>query len=284
MLSQSVSQMLYYSVFHPGKYFKPDYTMFLTSYARRTLSFFDEYVNIATLFFFAMNSLVLHINKGRKIIFDSVATQILHTGVKGVTVIVTVSYLLGSVSIFMIKSYGLSESFISGILITVILQYAGPIVIMMIVIGRSGTAIATELGSMKIGSEVEALKVMGIDAIHYVVAPRIVGMILSIFLLNIIFAFMATIGSAFIMSYLATGFSLMKFLDGFFNVLTFSVILENNLKIIGFGIIISTVSCYQGFKVSASSLEIPTMTTQAVGRSIILCFIYFVYITLMFIL
>ncbi len=256
--------------------------MFLLLFLRKIISFFNDYIEIIALFVETIKSIFINRGKGKFVIIDGIIKQVYFSGVHALLVMSFVSLLIGVVIIFICNSYGLDEKFISDVLISTIIQYVGPLITMMVLIGRSGTAIAAEIGNMKVAHEIEALEVMGIDVIHFIALPRIVGMTISIFCLSIFFTLISILGSAFVMVKLLDNFSLFKFYQVFFNKLQITMFLENILKVIGFGIIISTVSCYQGFKVRFSALEVPQRTTQAVGRSIILCFIYFVYISVIF--
>ncbi|MDH4129802.1 MAG: ABC transporter permease [Spirochaetota bacterium] len=215
---------------------------------------------------------------------ENILKQIYFTGVKALFVMSAVSLILGGIIIFVCAQLGLSETVISNVLIATIIQYVGPLVTMMIIIGRSGTAIASEIGNMKVSNEIEALEMMGIDSLHFVAAPRIIGMTISILCLGVYFGLVGILGGALVIVNVLETFSADKFYQTFFNSIELSFIIENIFKIFGFGIIISSVGCYQGFKVKISSTEIPQTTTQSVGRSIILCFIYYAFITIIFVL
>ncbi len=243
-----------------------------------------DYLDILTFFIYTMRSLFIQRGKGKKLIIESILKQVLFTGLKALFVMSIVSLLIGGVIIFIINKYGFPESVISLVLILTIIQYVGPLITLMVLIGRSGTAIAAEIGNMKMSHEIEALEIMGIDSLHYVAAPRIIGMSISIVCLSIFFSMVGIMGGAVMMVNLVDNFSLDKFYRSFFNNLTVLVIIESILKILISGMIISTVGCYQGFQVKHSSTEVPQMTTLAVGRSIILCFIFYVYITVIFVI
>ncbi len=257
--------------------------MFIINIFQRTKDTALDYVDILTFFIYTMRTLLIQRRKGKKLIIESILKQVLFTGLKALVVMSIVSLLIGGLIIFITADGGLQESVISQVLIVTIIQYIGPLITLMILIGRSGTAIAAEIGNMMVSHEIEALEIMGIDSLHYVAAPRIIGMSISIVCLSIFFSTVGVLGGAVVMVNLVDNFSLDKFYRSFFNHLTVSVILESLLKILISGVIISTVGCYQGFQVKHSSTEVPQMTTLAVGRSIILCFVFYVYFTVMFI-
>lgn len=249
---------------------------------KRTLKSIEEYLDIAAFFIYSMKSIFTYRHKGKTVLFESIVKQLLFSGMHALFVIILVSLLMGIIVIFTFNNFAVGESIISSVLSSAIIQYSGPIITMMIVIGRSGTAIATEIGNMRASNEVEALEVMGIDPLYYISAPRIIGMTIALLCLNIFFSLVGIIGGSGVMVNIIDGFNLDIFYRNFFKNLSLLVLIESNLKALGFGIIISTVSCYQGFQVKSSATEVPQMTTIAVGRSIVLCFLYFAYITFLF--
>jgi phospholipid/cholesterol/gamma-HCH transport system permease protein len=231
-----------------------------------------------------MKSVITNWNRGEHITLSNIARQLYFTGLRSLLVMSLVSLVLGGVLISICNSFNLAEDIISKVLILTIIQHVGPLLIMIILIGRSGTAIAAELGNMQITHEIDSLEVMGIDVLHYIVAPRIIGMVISIFCLDVFFILVGTMGGAVAMVNVVANFSLSKFYQTFFNNIQVAHLLDNILKTIGFGAIISTVSCYQGLQVQRSLTEVPQMTTLAVARSIISCFILYAYITIIFLL
>ncbi len=247
----------------------------------KTASLFNQYLEITSLFVYSIFSLFSY--KGnKKALIDRVIQQIYFTGVKSVIIISFISLLIGVVVITITVGYKLPESLISDILSITIIQYLGPLLTMIIVIGRSGTAITIELGNMKVNNEIEALNIMGIDILYFIVAPRVIGITISFFCLNIFFSFIGVLGGGIVMVNILEEFSLIKFYTTFFDGLKINYVIDNIIKSVGFGIIISTVSCYHGLKVISSTTEVPQMTTQGVSRSLVFCFIFYIYTSYIF--
>jgi phospholipid/cholesterol/gamma-HCH transport system permease protein len=156
------------------------------------------------------------------------------------------------------------------ILTTVIVRELGPLLVAIIVISRSATAIATELASLVISHETEAYISIGLDPVEHIASPRFLGVIFSVFLLNIYFSIFG-----FISSLLSANFffqiSPPLFLENFFNNLKTSDIAVSVIKSICFGVVISIISIGQGFAVERSSTEIPIAGLRAVGSCLVWC-------------
>ncbi len=249
---------------------------------RPVISFIDEYINIVTLFVYSMKSVISNRKKSKKLFRESMIKQIYFTGVKALAVMGAVSLSIGGVVIFIANKFSLSDEMTSTILIITVIQYVGPLITMIILIGRSGTPIATEIGNMQVNNEIEALEIMGIDSLYYIVAPRIIGMTISVFCLCVYFSFIGILGGGVVMVNLIDEFSISKFYQSFFRNVEVLHIIDNIFKSVGFGIITSTVCCYQGLKVKGATTEVPQTTTQAVSRSIVLCILFYAYITIIF--
>lgn len=206
---------------------------------------------------------------GRKVL----TMQILFTGVQALSNISLIAVALGAVII--IQGVGILPQFGQGdliypILITIITRELGPMLCAFIIIARSGTAIASEIGSNVVNHEIEAYIAAGIDPISYLAVPRFIGVTLSLLLLNLYFNFFGLIGSYFITQFIHPIQAAEYFRKILYN-LHLEDILSSIIKSLVFGVIISVVSIYYGFKVEQSSTEIPQMTIKAVGTAFVLC-------------
>ena len=201
--------------------------------------------------------------------------QILFTGFEALNVIAILGAALGVVII--VQGLSLLPQFGQGdliytILVTVITKELGPLLTAFIIIARSATAISTELGNMIVSHEIEAYISVGIDPISYLAVPRFLGVILSIVLLNLYFNLSGLIGSFFISQFIKP----VTFAEYFRNLLTVlrpSIVLSSFAKSIVFGIIISFVATYNGFRVQGATTEIPQVVIKSVGQGFVLCII-----------
>jgi len=227
-----------------------------------------------------LSSLIIKTSVGKKpggyrINLNVLFKQVLFTGVDALPLIAIVALAIGGISIIQsltfLPRFG-GESFIGTILLTVIVRELGPLLTGFIVIGRSGTAITTEIGNMVVSHEIEALESMGIDPIRYIVLPRIFGMTASLVSLNIYFDIFAIIGG-YLVSKLVLVTSFIPFLQRLLESVVLSDLTVSLLKGFIFGILISLTSTYRGFSVKTSSTEVPQMTTKGVVNAITALFL-----------
>jgi phospholipid/cholesterol/gamma-HCH transport system permease protein len=201
--------------------------------------------------------------------------QVLFTGVQALPVIALVALALGAIAIVQsltqLPRFG-GEAFVGRILITVIVRELGPILTGFIVIGRSGTAITTEIGNMVVQHEIEALESMGIDPIRYLAIPRIFGVTASLVALNIYFDVFALIGG-FLVSRMVLFTSISIFLRQLIAAMVISDVTVSILKGLIFGILISLICTFRGFSVRVSTTEVPQQASKAVVGSITALFI-----------
>lgn len=199
------------------------------------------------------------------------STQIYFTGWQAMPLISILA--LGTGGILVIQ--GMSNltllggtEMIGNLIVVVLVREIGPLLTALVVIARSGTAVATEVGNMRANREIEALESMGINPLSYIVFPRIMGGVISVLCLAFYFMLIAILG----------GYVITQF----FNNIPFSFYSESLLRAFGkedvaifllkngfSGIIIFVVSCFQGLSVQKSPHEVPQVTTQAVVKSII---------------
>jgi phospholipid/cholesterol/gamma-HCH transport system permease protein len=208
--------------------------------------------------------------------------QIYFTGIEALSKVAAIGILIGIVIITQIVNLVGSNAVLTGkILIWTVVRELGPLLAAIIIIARSGTAISSELGSMKINREADSLRIMGINPVDYLFVPRIVGITISVFILAFYFQLMAIAGGlAFTSIFLELSF--LQHLKGIFSALKLFEVLVSLLKSLVFGLLISIVSCYQGFSVKSSITEIPQAATRAVMQSLFLVFIFDGIITLVF--
>jgi phospholipid/cholesterol/gamma-HCH transport system permease protein len=207
--------------------------------------------------------------------------QIYFTGMEAFRAIALIGGLIGIVIITQVSNIVGSNAPLTGkILIWVVVRELGPLFSAIIVIARSCTAIASELGSMKVNGEIEGLRIMGIPPMNYLIVPRIAGVTISVFILSFYFQAVAILGGLFLSS-IFMNIPFLQHTKTIFSILSPFEAAISLFKSLVFGLIVSSVSCYQGLKVKASITEIPQATTVAVMHSLFLVFIADGLITLL---
>jgi phospholipid/cholesterol/gamma-HCH transport system permease protein len=213
--------------------------------------------------------------------FRVLVMQILFTGVEALVITAVMALSIGAaiilISSSLLPKFGFGQ-FMYTILIVVITKELGPLLTAFIVIARSGTAIATELGGMAVSHELEAYVAVGINPISYLAAPRFLGVVASMIILYIYFNIFGLIGSFAVVQILRPiGFD--EYFRSLFAVLAPGDLISGFIKSLVFGIIISVVSLYRGFAVERSVTEVPVAGIKAVGSSFMLCILADVVMT-----
>jgi len=139
----------------------------------------------------------------------------------------------------------------------------GPSITGLLVTGRNSSGIASELGSMIVTEQVDAMRAMGTDPIRKLVTPRVVATVLMLPLLTAMADFMGLIGG-----YIVASFTLrldpVSFWTRAINILEFSDLMQGLTKPLVYGFILATVGCYQGLTVKGGTQGVGRATTQAV--------------------
>lgn len=222
----------------------------------------------------------------KNIIINQVFKQILFTGIDAIFLIALSAILVGFIiiaqSLVFLPQYGASE-YISNIMVFVIREI-GPIILMFILIGRSGNAISVEIANMKLNDEISYLEnILKIDPKLFLLFPRFLGVTVSIFCLSIIFN-VVTIITGYLSAVLFVYFPFFVFVEKLLHALTLSDIIVWIIKVNLFGLIISVVSFYQGIRVADTIRDVPRVTTRCFIQSMVLCLIFDVIITLIAVL
>lgn len=165
------------------------------------------------------------------------------------------------------ETYGaLSE--IGGMLGLVFLNELGPIWAAIIVLARVGSAMAAEIGTMVVNEEIEALRVMGIDPVRFLVMPRIVAMVLAMPLLAALADAVGMAGGAFVANS-KFGVTLDTFLNSAQHLLIVRDFFGGVLKAAIFGLIIAVIACDQGLATRGGAEGVGTSTTNTVRLAVI---------------
>lgn len=210
----------------------------------------------------------------RRLVHGIMLTQVLFTGVQALSLISVIGLLIGASIIIQTNMMVPADGELIGrVLVAVVLRELAPLITAIVVAGRSGTAIATELGNMKVSSEILALSSLGVDPMRYVVLPRLVGCVVSVVALMIYFS-MVSLSAAFVIGALSSGASLSSFQQG-----VAGSVMPHDLALffakgVGLGTIVGWLSCHFGLEVKSSPTEVPQQASRAVVMSLLGCVVY----------
>jgi phospholipid/cholesterol/gamma-HCH transport system permease protein len=210
----------------------------------------------------------------KRLVHSIMMTQVMFTGVQALSLVSVIGLLIGASIIIQTNMMMPADGELIGrVLVAVVLRELAPLITAIVVAGRSGTAIATELGNMKVNSEVLALSSLGVDPLRYVVLPRMVGCVVSVVALMIYFS-IVSLSAAFAIGILASGASLSSFQQGVAGSVMPHDLLLFFAKGLGLGTIVGWLSCHFGLQVNSSPTEVPQQASRAVVMSLLGCVVY----------
>jgi phospholipid/cholesterol/gamma-HCH transport system permease protein len=203
---------------------------------------------------------------------DDTFSSMEKVGVDALPIVSLISFLLGLIMAFMssvqLQQFG-ANIYVASLVSLSMVRELGPIMTAIIVAGRSGSAFAAEIGTMKISDEVDALFTMGFNPTRFLVVPKIVASVITVPLLTLfsdLFAIMGGLVVGIFMldltanAYMAQTLKTLSLFDVFWGFLKAAV----------FALLIAGIGCLRGFQVRGGAAEVGQATTSAVVSSIFL--------------
>ncbi len=210
------------------------------------------------------------------IIKNAIVAQIIFSGIDSlIPTILLMSISIGlSVTaqlIITLQAYG-SEKEVVNLMIRFVALELSPLLTAIIIICRSGSAVAVDLGNMSLNKEIKGLELLGIDVLVYVAFPRLIGIALSQIILAVYFSTLSIILGIFF-SVLVDTSANFKYLFILTNSLLPIELIKFVIKNSLFGLIIGANACFHGLQVKHSVTEVPQRTQQAIVHCLISMFI-----------
>jgi phospholipid/cholesterol/gamma-HCH transport system permease protein len=200
--------------------------------------------------------------------------QIRFTGLDALWLVSGTALLLGAVTLIQAFSQlsGLgAENYIGALMVLIILRELGPLLTAILVIGRSSTAIAAELGAMQLNGEVDALAAHGVNPYQYLLLPRWLVVLVSVFAL-VVFFDTAALAGGFLVAKLKYSVTFGFFMDSVRQALSNRDFVATLLKVLLFTGAITFHACHFGLRVRRSQTEIPQAVTKTVVSALVAIF------------
>jgi phospholipid/cholesterol/gamma-HCH transport system permease protein len=248
---------------------------FFSNFVGRKL--FRFLLTIQGLGAFALITLGVMIKKfgaARRVIQPLIFHEISRSGLQLLPMFLFLAAALGLLVIGQTVSWATrfgATQYLGIVMVSVVVRELGPLISALLVLARIGTANVVELGTARAMGEVEALEALGIDPVHYLVVPRVIGMAVGIFSLTV-YLIIAALASGYLWAFLQN----MPLRPGDYfsqlaNSLTGLDFALLAIKTILFGFIISIVTCYHGLAQPLRLEEVSYATVRAVAQSVIAC-------------
>jgi phospholipid/cholesterol/gamma-HCH transport system permease protein len=209
--------------------------------------------------------------------------QVFFTGFEALPLVSAIAAFVGATFVLQVQllSGALNTEMVGKILVAVMLRELAPLVTAIVVAGRSGTAIATELGNMKVNDEILGLASLGIDPMRFIVMPRILACIVSVLVLTVYFGALA-IAAGYLVGTALGGVGVENMRAGFSNALLpwdLPLFVSKGLSL---GVLVGWLCCHFGLKAEASPTEVPRRASYAVVMTLLACVAMNALITLTF--
>src|SRR5215470_1161314 len=198
--------------------------------------------------------------------------QAMSVGVEALPVISFITFFIGVImalqGAYELRRFGALHLVADTVAIS-ITRELGPLVTAIVVIGRSGSAFAAEIGTMKVTEELDALETMALHPIAFLVTPKLLAMILMMPCLTIWADLMGVVGGS-IFGVIGADYTFRTYFVATRDALYMRDVITGLIKSLVFGLVITGVGCQEGFATGAGSEEVGRATTSAVVTSIFL--------------
>ena len=200
------------------------------------------------------------------IYWADIYTQMDSIGVGSLPIVVLTGFFTGCVlalqSATALQSFG-SVSLTGNLVALSMVKELGPVLTGLMVSGRNASGMASELGSMKVTEQIDAMRALGTDPVRKLVTPRLAATVFMLFFLTILSDAVGIAGGALV-SVTMLGLNASSYLHNSYRALTYGGVVQGLTKPVFFGFIIASVGCYFGMNTKGGTQGVGKATTQAV--------------------
>ncbi len=222
--------------------------------------------------------------RGKKLRWGATFEQMVRIGVESVPIVGIISFSVGLIiamqAAYQLERFG-AMIYVADLVSVSMCRELGPLITAIIIAGRSGSAIAAEIGTMKVSEELDALQTMALNPIGFLVAPRMLAMMVAIPCLTILADFVGIAGG-FTLALTSLNLSFIAYFNETVAALFAKDFITGLIKSFFFGIIIAQVGAYQGFNVQGGAEGVGKSTTASVVLSIFLVIMADLLFTMLF--
>lgn len=230
----------------------------LDSFARKSVSSVQDYALLS-------GRAILNIFRSPHYVSD-IFTQADLIGVGSIPIVILTGFFTGAVlalqSASSLATFGATA--LTGTLVSLsMIKELGPVLTSLMISGRNASGMASELGSMMVTEQIDAMRALGTDPMKKLVVPRLVATVTMNFFLTIVSDTVGTLGGAFVSVFLL-GQSGSQYFHTAYQSLVYADVFQGLIKPVFFGFIIATVGCYFGMSTRGGTQGVGRSTTQAV--------------------
>ncbi len=218
--------------------------------------------------------------------FSDILFQMDTIGVGSLPIVLLVGFFSGAVMALQmsraLQQYGASGE-VGRIVAISLVREMGPVLTSIVVAGRNASGIASELGSMKVTEQIDAMRALGTDPIQKLVTPRLIAFCFVLPALTIIADFVGLLGGAIVAGPLLNLVTTTQYWNSAYMSIEYNDIAQGLLKPLTFAIVIALVGCFYGIRTTGGTQGVGRATTQAVVVASVWIFILDFFITRIFI-
>lgn len=222
--------------------------------------------------------------QGKPIRLRRTISQALDVGVRALPILSLITFFIGLIlalqGAYELRRFG-AMSYVAAAVAISMSRELGPLITAIVVIGRSGSAFAAEIGTMKVTEEIDALETMAISPVHFLVTPKFLAMIVMLPCLTIWANTMGILGGS-LFGVAQADFTFTRYISASLDALFLRDIITGLVKSVMFGVTITAVGCLEGLSTGAGAEQVGRSTTRAVVVSIFMVILVDLVFTALF--
>jgi len=243
---------------------------FIEAFGRNAAHFYSDLYDQVAFVGEILSQLMKALSRPQSIRWKDVRRFIEKAGSDAVFLVMLVGFLIGLImafeSVLPLKQMG-SDMFVANVVAFTVLRELGPLITAVILAGRTGSAIAAEIGTMKIREEIDALTTMGFEPVRFLVVSRVLGILFLAPLLTIVCDFCGMLGGAVVFQSL--GYSMSTYVHQIISVVTLQDIFGGLIKAYPFALAIAVIGCLRGMQTKTGASSVGEATTSSVVTGIV---------------
>jgi len=208
--------------------------------------------------------------RGQSLRLERAIHQAMAVGVEALPILSVITFFIGVIlalqGAYELRRFGALQ-FVANAVAISMTRELGPLMTAIVVIGRSGSAFAAEIGTMKVTEEIDALETMALNPVQFLVTPKFLAMFVMMPCLTTWADFMGILGGS-LFGVTSAGFTFGSYIRASLDALLMRDIITGLIKSVMFGMVITAVGCHEGFSTGAGAEEVGRSTTAAVVMSI----------------
>jgi phospholipid/cholesterol/gamma-HCH transport system permease protein len=237
-----------------------------------SLKIFNDLISIITFSGDLITALIYSFIHPRSIRWEDLLFYMKRAGMEGLPIVGLINFLLGLIIAFMsslqLRQFG-ANIYVAQLVGVAMVTELGPIMTAIIVAGRSGSAFAAEIGTMKVNEEVDALVSMGFDPTRFLAIPKVLAAMLVVPVLTLYADFFGIAGGL-VVGVLGLDLTVYTYVQETMKVISITDIVKSLIKSVVFAVLIAGIGCQRGFQVRGGAEAVGASTTSAVVAAIFL--------------